>query len=89
MNQEELLKKFPYKHIIKNPGKEIVFDRQILYDNELRITLDKIISPTNDNLKSVMELKVYKDKKHLMEAMEYIMKTQKVRLTTHGKNQLL
>ena len=89
INQEQLLKKFPYKHIIKNPSKEIIFDRQIFYDKELRITLDKIITPTNDQLKSVMELKVYKDTKYLMEAMQSIMKWGNVRVTTHGKNQLL
>jgi hypothetical protein len=39
----------------------------------VRITLDKIIAPTNDEIKSVIEVKAYKDTKQLMELMQFIM----------------
>jgi hypothetical protein len=52
----------------------VVFDRRIFHDHEVRITLDTIASPTNDAIKSVIEVKAYKDTKYLMEVMEYIMK---------------
>lgn len=89
MDFDLLSHKYPYRGIIKSPGKEVVFDREAYYDKELRITLDHIIQPTHDQLRSVIELKVYKDTKYLMEAMKYIMSKGKVSLTTYGKNDLL
>lgn len=86
---ESILKKYPYRAIIKKPSKEIIFDREIFYDDELRITFDNIISPQNNQLKTVMELKVHKDTKYLMEAMQFMMSKWKVQLTTHWKKDLL
>lgn len=86
---ESILNKYPYRFFIKQAGKEVVFDRRIFHDHEVRITLDTIASPTNDAIKSVIEVKAYKDTKYLMEVMEYIMKKWNIRLTTQGKNDLL
>ena len=63
------------------------FDRKILYDKELRITLDDIIVPTNDNIKQVIELKVYNDVKYLMEVMRSVMGNKNIesQITTHPK----
>ena len=74
MEPETILNKYPYRTFIKQASKEVVFDRKIFYDNEVRLTLDNIISPTNDAIKSVIEVKAFKDTKYLMEVMEYIMK---------------
>jgi hypothetical protein len=86
---ETILKRFPYRAIIKNPSKEVSFEREILFDNEVRITLDKIIAPTNDEIKSVIEVKAYKDTKQLMELMQFIMSKWNIRLTTQWKKDLL
>jgi hypothetical protein len=40
---KDILKKFPYNLIIKNEFAQLEFNREILFDNEIRITLDQII----------------------------------------------
>ncbi|MFZ2151365.1 MAG: hypothetical protein WAZ12_01245 [Candidatus Absconditicoccaceae bacterium] len=89
MDAEGLFRKFPYRFIIKKPSKEVSFEREIFFDDEVRITFDKITAPTNDSIKSVIEVKAYKDTKHLMEVMQFIMGKGNIRLTTQGKNELL
>lgn len=38
----DILKKFPYRNIIKDEFAQLEFDREILYDDQIRITLDQI-----------------------------------------------
>lgn len=39
---KDILKKFPYRTIIKDEFAQLEFDREILYDDQIRITLDQI-----------------------------------------------
>lgn len=88
-NIDAVLQSFPYRFMIKQASKEISFEREILFDDEVRITLDKIISPTNEAIKSVIEVKAYKDTQQLMELMQFIMSKWNIRLTTRWKYELL
>ena len=65
----------------------VEFNRQILFDKELRLNLDEIIMATNNDIKRVIELKVYSDVKYLMEAMHSIMSNKNIesQLTTYPK----
>jgi len=86
----DLIKKFPYKNLIKNPTKQISFEREVTYGPEVRVTLDTINKSTKENLlENVIEIKVYEDKKALMEVMKYIMNKGNLKLTTYGKYDLL
>lgn len=86
---ELLFKKYPYKKIIWEQSKEINFDREICFDNEIRLTLDDIKETTNNNLKCVIEVKAYKDTKQLMEVMKFIMRKWRIQLTTQWKQNLI
>jgi hypothetical protein len=87
MTNEALLHKRPYKKII---GKEMVrleFDREIVYDKQLRVTLDQIVGTSNREIKKMIEIKVYDDVKYLMEAMHKIMSDKHIdtQITTYPK----
>jgi len=84
---KDILKKSPYKNIIKEEIKILEFDRQILSDKELRLTLDTLVDETTNNIKKMIELKVYGDVKYLMKAMHSIMSNKDIQsqLTTHPK----
>ena len=90
MNKDELLNKWPYRKIIGEEIKTIEFDRQILSDKELRITLDELVDVTKSDIKKMIELKVYGDVKYLMEAMRSIMGDKHIdtQITTHPKIKL-
>jgi hypothetical protein len=68
----------------------VEFDREILFDGELRITLDHITSATNDDIKKMIEIKVYNNRKYLMEVMHDIMRSKQIdtQITTHPKIRL-
>lgn len=87
MDKDDLLTKWPYKKIIGDEIKTIDFDRQILSDKELRITLDELVDVTQSDIKKMIELKVYGDIKYLMEAMCNIMRDKHIetQITTHPK----
>jgi len=86
----DLINKFPYKNLIKTPINQISFKREVTYGPEVRVTLDTITKSTGDNLlKNVIEVKVYNDRKALMEVMKFVMNKGHLKLTTYGKNDLL
>jgi hypothetical protein len=64
------------------PSKDIKFKRFIAHNKELLVSTDKIEGRKGFYL---VELKVYKDVKLLMEAMRFLMKEFPVVQTTHGK----
>lgn len=83
----DILKKFPYRNIIKDEFAQLEFDREILYDDQIRITLDQITWSTNNDIRKMIEIKAYNDKKYLMEVMCAIMgdKHTDSHITTHPK----
>lgn len=86
----DIVQRFPYKHLIKDSTKQISFDREVAYGPEVRVTLDTITNATKENLlENVIEIKVYQDRKALIEVMKFMMKEGNLRLTTYGKNDLL
>lgn len=87
IGNEEIINRWIYKKLLWEEKKDICFNREIIYNHELRVALDEITEPTSSNIKKIIELKVYKDKKYLMEAMHKVMKDKSwdVQITTHPK----
>ena len=68
----------------------IYFERSFAQQDGLLVSADKVYGD-NQNLRSfyVVELKVYTDKKLLMEAMRYTMLQFPVLQTTYGKKEMV
>jgi hypothetical protein len=76
---------FLYKHINDDDKHVVKFIRVVAYNPDLLISVDRVRGSRNFYL---LELKVYKDVKLLMQAMRFIMRELPVLQTTHGKLEL-
>jgi len=77
--------RFLYKHINDDDKHIVKFIRVVGYNPDLLISVDRVRGSRNFYL---LELKVYKDVKLLIQTMRFIMRELPVLQTTHGKLEL-